>query len=177
MNGTHRCIAGFLLLFFAGCEASKEAQAPAERRSFAEELRSYEETFRPSDYDPDQGTAMQKASPGGSDSTRQDMTVASASPEMIQGFRVQLYSSTSIDEAEAKKKEAEDLFPAEWFYLEFDSPTYKVRAGNFQNRFEADRLAKQLADKGFPNSWTVPERVFKKPSPPVHEEPPQQHEP
>jgi hypothetical protein len=151
----------------AGCSGSREVPGPAGR-----ETSKYEESFRPSDYDPEPGGSVaandQRAA---ADSLRAAAAAATSTPEIVQGYRVQLFSSTSIDKAEATKKEAEAIFPGEWFYLEFDPPTYKVRAGNFLTRFEADRMAKQLSDKGFPNSWTVPERVYKNPPPPVREEP------
>lgn len=167
---TAAAVAAFLL---AGCGASKETSQPMERKSFADEIRKYEESFHPSDYDLEPGSRSAKGSAqSAADSARQLAALTPATPEMVQGFRVQLYSTTSIDDAEARKRDAEEIFPTEWFYLEYDPPTYKVRAGNFVNRFEADRFAKLLSDKGFSNAWTVPERVYKQPPPPVHDEKP-----
>jgi hypothetical protein len=82
---------------------------------------------------------------------------------MVQGFRVQVFSSTSIDAVRTKREEFESLFPEEWFYVEHHAPSYKLRAGNFLNRFEADRFARTLADQGYTEAWAVPEKVFKSP--------------
>jgi hypothetical protein len=85
---------------------------------------------------------------------------------MVQGFRVQILSTASIDSANARLREAAEAFPSEWYYLEYDAPTYKVRAGNFLTKYEADRFAKQLIERGYKTAWTVPQRVYKNPPPP-----------
>ena len=86
-------------------------------------------------------------------------------PIVVQGFRVQLFSTPEIDEANAKKAQAEAAFPDEWFFVVYDQPTYKVRGGNFVNRSAADAFAKHLTQKGFPDAWTVPEKIVKNPRP------------
>lgn len=86
-------------------------------------------------------------------------------PIVVQGFRVQLFSTPQIDEANAKKAKAEAAFPDEWFFVVYDAPTYKLRGGNFVNRAGADAFAKHLTEKGFPDSWTVPEKIVKNPRP------------
>jgi hypothetical protein len=85
--------------------------------------------------------------------------------ETVQGFRVQVFSTTSIDEANARKAELEEAIPQERVYLDFDPPTYKIRAGNFLTRYDADRFVRFLSDKGFTGGWAVPQRVFKNPPP------------
>ncbi len=86
-------------------------------------------------------------------------------PIVVQGFRVQLFSTSEIDDANAKKAKAENSFPDEWFYVVYDQPTYKLRGGNFVNRTAADAFAKHLTGKGFPDAWTVPEKIVKNPRP------------
>ncbi len=156
----------FLALTLAACAGTKQSQRPREEPTFAEQIVKYEASFRPSDYDPDatrqsRDTMAQRAA---TDSVAPD-TLASTE-ELTQGFRVQLFSSMSIDEAKAKKTDVEEAFPGEWFYLEYDPPAYKVRAGNFLSRYEAEKFVKQLEEKGFPGAWTVPARVFRNPPEP-----------
>lgn len=150
----------------AGCAAPKETAKPAP--ALDETLKRYEAEFRPSDYDPE--PAGKAGRTGVETITEPDTssveTTSGDSREMVPGFRVQIFSSANIDEANAKKAEGEASFPEEWFYVEYDPPTYKVRAGNFQNRFEAERFAKQASARGFQDAWTVPERVYKQPPPP-----------
>ena len=149
-------------LVLEGCGASKEAQNASGTSGFNEELKKYEADFRPSDYDaePAQKTAMPEERPTVGPSIRPEI-LPTSTPELVQGFRVQIFSSANIDEAKARKGEAEAMFPGEWFYLEYDPPTYKVRAGNFLNRFEADRFAKLLVERGYQDAWTVPQKVYR----------------
>jgi hypothetical protein len=122
-----------------------------------------ESDFRPSDLDPDAPTRENGAGNRGPALTADTTGAVQASLEQEQGFRVQLFATPSIDEAKAKKEEAETQFPEERFYMEYDAPTYKIRAGNFKTRFDADRFARQLIEKGFPDSWAVPSRIYKNP--------------
>ena len=149
------------------CAASRQDQTTPPESGFAAELASYEASFHPSDYDPDtsQRTPPPVVPPTPIPLPTAD-TVTRATPDVVQGFRVQVFSSMRIDEARNKKAEVEALFPSEWFYLEYDSPAYKVRAGNFLTRFDAEKFVKQLADRGYSDAWTVPARVFKNPPPP-----------
>lgn len=153
------------ICILAGCSGPKEAEKPTP--AVDETLKKYEAEFKPSDYDPEpKGRSGHSGLETGDtpDSTAIEPD-NSSSMELVSGFRVQLIATTSIDEANAKKTEAEGLFAGEWIYVEYDPPTYKVRAGNFQSRVDADRFAKLASSKGFQESWTVPERVYKQPPP------------
>ncbi len=163
-------------VLLAGCPHPEETvQKPVRETRPPASLVRAEESFNPSDYD--------HAAPARrEDSTARDRyteetpaTTPNVPPaEQTPGFRVQLLSTTSIDEANARKQYAESLFPSEWFYLQYDPPTYKIRAGNFLSRLDADRFRSQIAGRGFPDAWVVPERVFKNPpQPPAREVPPQ----
>jgi len=155
-----------LVMVLVGCGSSHNTGKDEENKSAAEELKRFESDFRPSDYgsDPDTTNAG-LAEPSGKSEAPISEASEIANTEQVQGFRVQIFSSSSIDEAKTRKSLAESLFPLEWFYLQYDPPTYKVRAGNFLVRFEAERFAKVISEKGFPGSWAVPERVFKAPPP------------
>jgi hypothetical protein len=164
-------------LLIAGCGATKEI-ATDDRAASDEAIRSFESRFQPSDHDPLKQRTHYRV-PGSPDSltagsTNESLTPAAA--EMVQGFRVQVYSSTEIDAARTKKAEFESAFPDEWFYLNYQAPTYKLRAGNFQTRFAAERFARLLTDQGYREAWTVPETVFRAPgkrpaTPPPTEQP------
>ena len=150
----------------AGCSGTKETStkrpAPAEGSSEAD---AYERTFSPADHDPDNRTAPNQGTQNGPTSTVGFDSSAASESEMIQGFRVQLLATTDIDEVTSRKALLEQNFPTEWFYVEFDPPVYKLRAGNFATRYEADRFARTLAVQGFPDAWSVPARVLKNPPP------------
>ena len=152
----------FLLSLFS-CGTTKEGRWSEHEIA----LRGYESDFRPSDYDPDVRTLIKEerdtvTHPPG-DRTNPPPTL---STETVQGFRVQVFSTSDFSNARAKQAEAELVFPDEWVYLVYEPPTYKVRIGNFLVRFEADRFVALAADRGFPYAWIVPEKVFKAPPPP-----------
>ena len=182
MDRSTEALAGLAILALVsttclvGCGGEKETAAKGDEERNTSELRKYESDFHPSDFDPEPGGTV--AGPGIPASPTlpgvPDQTTP-ASSESVPGYRVQVFSSTNIDAANTEKTKAETLFPSEWFYLEYDPPTYKIRAGNFLSRFEAEQFLKQLTEKGYENAWVVPEHVYKQPPPPSQQpEPPQQ---
>ncbi|MBI4535089.1 MAG: SPOR domain-containing protein [Ignavibacteriae bacterium] len=149
----------------AGCSSSKETKKTEETSDFTEVLHKYESTFDPSEYGPDATMVTETGEAKTGAPVDPSEIVAVETPEVVPGFRVQLFATTSIDEANAKKTEAESLFPEEWFYVVYDPPVYKLRSGNFLTRFEADRFSKRAAERGYVDAWTVPDRVIKNLSP------------
>jgi SPOR domain len=169
----HLLLAGLLATLVAGCGSSRPGSEASGQPSASSDIRRFERDFRPSDYGRE-ASARQHA---GIDTTSgnyapESTGTAGATDEMVQGFRVQIFSSSSIDEANSKKDEAELLFPAEWFYVEYDPPAYKIRAGNFLTRMSAEKFRDEAQEKGYRGAWVVPGRVFKQPPPPPpHTEP------
>lgn len=161
-------LVAFAALLLAGCSGTKEAakEDPAAREKA---MRTFEEGFQPSDHDPLKVRSRDRIPRRVDTATvaTADGAVTPASTETAQGFRVQVFSTTNIDEARTKKAEFEEAFPGEWFYLEYHAPTYKLRAGNFLTRFEAERFARTLTDQGYTEAWAVPERVFTAPGKPL----------
>ncbi len=151
-------------LLIAGCGTTKEA-TPDNRNAADEAVRRFEAGFQPSDHDPMKLRTQNRDQrhPDSSSVFADRDAQSAATSETVQGFRVQVYSSTEIDAARAKKTEFEAAFPDEWFYLQYQAPTYKLRAGNFLTRFEAERFARQLTDQGYREAWAVPETVFRSP--------------
>jgi hypothetical protein len=166
-------LAALLAALASGCGSSHEASETSERPSASSDIRRFEMDFRPSDFGRE-ATARQHA---GTDTTSgiynpESTGAAGGTDEMVQGFRVQIFSSSNIDEAKTKKGEAELLFPSEWFYVEYDPPAYKIRAGNFLNRMSAEKFRDEAQEKGYRGAWVVPGRVFRQPPPPPpHTEP------
>ena len=153
------------LLLVSGCTASEETTAEKTNDQDGR-LRRLEMSFRPSDYDrPAKTSRKDILAPESAVSDSSTATNPASTSEQVPGFRVQIVSTTSIDDANAQKALAESLFPGEWFYLQYDQPTYKIRAGNFLIRFDAERFRDQVSEKGFPGAWVVPERVFRQPPP------------
>ena len=150
-----------------GCSSSPEATRGTSPSAPGDALGRWEADFRPSDHDTLAASAQR---PGTAQRAGMSDTLSNAPPagdesELVAGFRVQIFSTTDIDEANQKKAEAEADFPAEWFYMQYDPPAYKIRGGNFLERYEAERFARQAIEKGFKDSWAVPEKVLRHPEP------------
>jgi SPOR domain len=60
------------------------------------------------------------------------------------GFRLMIISTNSRDEALAAKSKVYTYFPELKAYLWHQSPYYKVKAGNFKDRKEAETFQKKL---------------------------------
>lgn len=160
------------IISLTSCAATKETEQDSQKGDI---LKQYEATFRPSDYDqPLKDLFPEVRTSAGKDSSAGAIELPPQALELTQGYRVQIFATTSHDEATQMKADAETQFPEEWFYVVYDAPTYKLRAGNFLERYEADRFGKSLAEKGYRDAWVVPEKVYKNAPPRPPQTPDQQ---
>jgi hypothetical protein len=94
----------------------------------------------------------------------QDIEIESGSADPYAGFRIQLYTTTNVADADSIR----DSFVA-WAdttiegyepdaYVIFRSPNYRVRAGDFQNRQRAIEFSNMLKPF-YPDAWVVHERI------------------
>jgi hypothetical protein len=163
-------VAGAVIVI-AACGSSREGDS-GKKEADAMTLRDAEKEFDPSQYNPPVEEFLRPEPSATTGEPNPPMDIGAPAPaELIYGFRVQMFASTNIDDVSAQKEIAEEMFPGEWFYLVYDPPTYKLRAGNFLSRFEADRFLKQVTERGYRDSWIVPDRVYKDIAP-RPEEPP-----
>lgn len=65
---------------------------------------------------------------------------------LYKGFRIQVISTSNRDEAIKTKTDLLTNFPDQKSYLVFQSPSFKVRIGNFLKREDAENFRKQLVD-------------------------------
>lgn len=82
---------------------------------------------------------------------------------LIDGFRVQVFATADRDIAENASKVAEEQLglPA---YVELDSGMYKVRAGDFATRPEADQ-ALAAVRRHYADAWVVASKIRAKRAP------------
>ncbi len=81
------------------------------------------------------------------------------------GFRIRIYLDSrreARNESMATIKRFNELYPYIQADRSFDSPNFKVSAGNFRTRLEAENFLKQIKGN-FPNAFIVREK-FKYPS-------------
>lgn len=76
----------------------------------------------------------------------------------VTGYQVQILQTEDAALARATVRDAAVVL-ATAVALTFDSPYFKVRAGNFVNRFEAEQLQELAAAKGYASAWVVRTKV------------------
>ena len=153
----------FLLLVFAACSGSKpvpESQPDKTPRQQKAPLSYYEATLNPSDFDEDVKPMDQKQVEEG---LREELNIPKDSvaveEEILQGFRIQIFASASIDESNSTRTMALGRLVSDSVYVVYDPPVYKVRVGDFPTRLEANQRLSTLIEKGFPDAWVVPDRI------------------
>ena len=160
--GTLLLIAGF---FCAGCAPTRPAvqEQKQEKKELKSPLGDYEATLNPSDFD-EEVEEVQKVHIEEKQAQQleipRDSTVIQE--DVLQGFRIQVFSSSNIDDANNMRTLALEKFQSDSVYIVYDPPVYKVRVGDFVNRYEASQHLPEFIDKGYPDAWVVPDRVVQR---------------
>jgi len=106
-------VQALMAVWMIGCAGKQEATRATGADAGAA-LRVHEADFNPSSLDPIPGATGKTPFPDSAAATNgQAGAPAPAPTETVQGFRVQVYSTASIDEANAKKGELEGAIPQE----------------------------------------------------------------
>ncbi|MCJ7507334.1 MAG: SPOR domain-containing protein [candidate division Zixibacteria bacterium] len=74
-------------------------------------------------------------------------------------YRVQVYVSKTPGEAASFADSIKSIVDSEKVYIEYQSPYYRVRIGNFSGFDEAEVLMDKLKKMGFRDAWVVKTRV------------------
>ncbi len=74
--------------------------------------------------------------------------------EMQRGYRVQIYSGNSREEAENIRLKFMSLYPEGSCYIQFLSPYYKVRVGDYHSDQEANKNLKTIK-RAYPMAFIV----------------------
>ena len=74
------------------------------------------------------------------------------------GFRIQLYESSSAEKVNSVIKKYKNQMK-DSLYVVFEAPVYKIHYGNFSKKYEAEKIKRQLKQKGFKNVWIVRSRI------------------
>jgi hypothetical protein len=75
-----------------------------------------------------------------------------------QGYRIQIFSGNSKDEANKVKSDFYSKFPAMRCYLSYQQPYYKLRIGDYDDQESAKPDARKLA-RHYPSSFIVPDEI------------------
>lgn len=153
----------FLSVLLFGCGGTREIEDDEGGEGTATEtLQQAEAQFNPSAYNP---TFQQLI---GMDSTAdvapaRQRDEAAPTDELVQGFRVQVLFTSEIEKANRVKDSLSNQLLAEWVYVVYEAPYYKIRVGNFLTRVAAKNLIHPLVDLGYRDAWIVPDQVFRNP--------------
>jgi len=163
--------AGLLLvsMLAAGCTSSKTTLTPDQSNNDQTKekkllLSEYEGTLNPVEYD--QEIEFAQKTNGTNQKQQNFLEIPKDSlmvrEDVIQGFRIQIFSSSSVDETTLMKNLALEKFTGDSIYVVYDAPVYKVRVGDFLNRYEASQRLPEFIEKGYRDAWIVPDRIVQR---------------
>ena len=78
--------------------------------------------------------------------------------QTIHGYRIQIYFGVNRQKASDIKLNFASKYPDMSAYLSYQQPNFKIRIGDFLNRYEAQKFLKEI-DGLFPTSFIVPDDV------------------
>ena len=145
-----------LITLLAGCGSSegsrKDADSSPDVRERKVLLSQTERQFNPSDYDDE--IEQQRAA---SEASKDSLFIES---EPTQGYRIQIFATSNIDEANAMRLTTVQRVTEDSVYIVYDPPVYKVRVGDFRTRTEASQKLGALSNIGFADAWVVSDRIL-----------------
>ncbi|RYE09907.1 MAG: SPOR domain-containing protein [Sphingobacteriaceae bacterium] len=74
------------------------------------------------------------------------------------GYRVQFFVSPNRNEIYAKQAAFNELYPDLRTYIIYQEPNYKLKAGDFRTRLEAQKLMRDIRPQ-FPTLFLVSEKI------------------
>ena len=126
-------------------------------------LSEYEATLDPSQYEDDVEVVEKKKAEEKAAAELQipkDSSVVQETSQM--GFRIQIFSTSSIDEAMNIKTNFLAKLPQDSVYVVYDPPVYKVRLGDFPSRYDASIELPTIVNMGYPDAWIVPDNIVRR---------------
>lgn len=69
-------------------------------------------------------------------------------------FRIQIFESSIASIARAEAKRFQNIF-GDTVYTDFETPLYKLRIGNFQNRRDAEEAVESISRLGAKDAWII----------------------
>ncbi|UCE20369.1 MAG: SPOR domain-containing protein [Gemmatimonadota bacterium] len=158
-----------ILILFAfmimnwGCAFAPTSRFRPQEKDTKEETEEVEqvEEFDPLTLDED-GTAVPEVEEPREPTVQQGETTPETGPdtlraedfEQLQGYRVQIFLSSNLENAQKIMGETGEIF-SEPAYLKYDAPYYKVRVGDCLTRREADLLREKAIRHGYKDAWVV----------------------
>ncbi len=76
----------------------------------------------------------------------------------LSGYRIQLYMGADRKQALAIKAQMLNMYPGLPIYMDYEQPYFKIRVGDYRNRFEALKIFHDLQAK-FKGISVVPDKI------------------
>ncbi len=95
----------------------------------------------------------------GNNTASQPVDKSTATRTTQRGFRVQIYSGPSRNDAYAEQARFQQLYRDIDTYVTYDQPNYRVKVGDFRGRSEATRLMQSLRGQ-FNHVFIFTEDIF-----------------
>lgn len=96
---------------------------------------------------------------GGAVTTRVATNTPPPTESFTPGWRVQLFASSAMTNAEELARQARESF-SEAVYVEYEAPLYKVRVGDFMTKAAAKTMVTRAQAEGF-EAWVVETMVVR----------------
>lgn len=147
---------------FSAKNSEKEGAGRGEHRSYGEEAETREkkQTFldtlnRGGELKLEDGDFGAAAPVSASEDESGGTAVRSESD----GFRVQCFASSNIENVRAAKREVSDKmrYPA---YISYDEPYYRLHVGDFTTRKDAEAALSKIKKAGYQDAWIVGAKIF-----------------
>jgi len=78
--------------------------------------------------------------------------------KMVTGYRVQIIASTDRNKVIQEKTAFLQIFPDDKIYMNYFQPNYRLRAGDFKTKIEANQYLKKVLHY-FPAAWVVNDNI------------------
>lgn len=78
--------------------------------------------------------------------------------DQVMGFRVQIFTGPERRDAYNAQAKFQQQFPDIRSYIIYNEPNFKVRAGDFRARLDAEKLQNELK-KWFPGTFIISEKI------------------
>lgn len=160
-----------LLVVLDGCVSGKAAsKSGGSTGAFKDDLSAFRPVYQAEEKaaetqpaQPADNKPVSKATPTG-DMTKQlntildTIAVRNRRIRYANGYRVQIYSGTSREDANNARNRSYALFPDITPHIAYVQPNFRVKVGDFIDRLEAQRVYAGLSGE-FPNSLILAERI------------------
>ena len=81
-----------------------------------------------------------------------------AAPQIIDGFRIQIFASTDRRQVESGQSTFASRYPTTFVTWQQAKPYYRLRVGAFSSRSDATRFLQNIR-RDYPDAYIVPDRV------------------